>query len=310
MKRLAITSALLLLCAGSAWAWGSYSYYGGGATATASGWNGGGTMSWSWAPSWWGWGWGGGCYAYTYATTYGPGDPKSQWSWGWGGASAQSHSANGGRTADAWANAYNAGWGWWNCGGYAWARAQTSGVPSFATATAHANSWWRYQYWVPWAWWNQWVAYHGWYVPYYLRWYYWGWFDPDTVSFGAFSHDNISEEDLLLMNEGWRDNGDGTFTHVGSTNILNPSDLSYSTNVGGTGHAGWNIYGHDGSQGQDPYEMLMMMKARQIGDDGQGNVLIETDFTQDWQIGIPEPSSLLALCAGLIGAIGAFRRRK
>lgn len=305
----------LALCAGvvavgsaPAWGWGMYNWWGGYTTATATSWNGGSSVSWNYGPSGWGWGWGGGAQVSTYTNTYPAADADS--AWGWNGAACQSHSATPGRTADAYASAYNSNWSWWNSGGYSYARTQTSGVPSYATAYARSNSNWSYQYWVPRSWWyNSWVPQWGWRVPYYMRWYYWGWLDGDQSDMGVEMNLWADQDGskTSVLRDGFHDNGDGTYTQVGSA--LSGSDLMYNPDVGGTGHAGWDILGHDGSQGQDPYQLEFLMNAREIGGDTE-NILLEVSFSIDGYIGqVPEPATGLLLLAATLGLWLRPRRR-
>lgn len=300
----------MAVCSTTAWGYGYYNWYGGYNTATATAWNGGTSVSWNYGPSGWGWGWGGGAYASTYTNTYPGADYDT--SWGWNGASAQSHSAAPGRSADAYAYAYNASWGWWNSGGYSQAIATTSGSPSYATAYAKPSSNWWYTYWVPRNWWyNTWVPAHNWYIPYYMNWYYWGWVDGDqpdmALEMDLSAIDTSLATSQTVLNDGFKDNGDGTFTQLGST--LNPSDLAYNSNVGGTGHAGWDIMGHNGSIGEDPYSLPFLITATDIGGDDD-YIMLRVDFSIDGYIGqgpIPEPATLILF--GL-GGLALLRRKR
>lgn len=289
-------SALLAIPA-SAFSYGWYNWYGGGTTSVANSWNG---FGYSYASR--NWGWGSGAYASAYTNTYPA--ASQQTSWGWGGASASAYSANGSRWASAQATTYNSPW-WWG-GGYSNAVAQTNGSPSYATAYAHTDSWFSYRFWIPRSAWYGWVGNYGWYVPVYYNYYYWGWFDGDMGDMALYN--NLQYNDgsdpnnwTTLLQDGWKDNGDGTFTHLGS--LFSASDLLYEEVM--PGHMGYTILGHDGASGTS-YDLLMMGKAFEVGGDTDF-IEIETTLRIRGDIGqstVPGPAAvapwLVFLTLGLI----------
>ena len=283
IKTLLMVITLLAAISTTALGYGWYNWYGGYNTATATSWNGGTSVSWNYGPTSWGWGWGSNCYAATYTNTY-PG-PDVDRDWGWHNAYAHSHSSSGGRTADAQAYAYNASWSWWNSGGYTNAVAQTSGSPSYASATARANSNWWYTYWVPRYWWyNTWTPVHGWYIPYYWRWWYWGWLDGD-----------MSEEDMAM-----------------AFDMFAPNDLVWNEDVGGTGHPGWDIIGHDGSQNEEPYDIPFLITAQEVGGN-EDYIELLVEFEMGGTLGsetVPEPATIALIGCGLVALAAGTVRRK
>lgn len=301
MKRSLFLAAFapLLLSASGAYGFGWYDWYGGGTTATATSWNGFG-----YAPVYRSWGWGDGNYAYAYTNTY----PyaRSQTSYNWPYASAFAYSSYGGRTAYASASAYDSPW-WWG-GGYTNVVAKTTGSPSYATAYSHASAWYTYQYWVPRAFWYGWTSYYGWYVPYYYRFYYWGWFDGDASDMSVYVNMAFGDGDdptawSQLLCDGWHDNGDGTFSQIGST--FSASDLVPGVQ---DGHNGWFIRGREGDGGT-PYDILFLSKAYEVGGDND-YILIENRFWIRGEVGQPVPAPAAAL-PFLIGTwIGYCRRRR
>lgn len=291
--------ASLFLLASDSSGFGWYNWYGGGSTSTATSSNG---FKYSYSNR--SWGWGSGNYAYAYTNTY----PKanSQVSYSWPTATASSYSSAPGRTAYAYASAQNSSW-WWG-GGYTNAIAQTTGSPSYATAYSHASTWYSYQYWIPRFYWNSWVGLHGWYIPYYYQYYYWGWFDGDATDMSVYMNMRFGDGDVPaswseLLRDGWHDNGDGTYSQIGST--FNSSDL-----VAGVqdGHNGWFITGHDGETGT-PYNISFNSKAYEIGGDSD-YILLENRFWIQGETGqaVPGPAAALAFALGF--GSSCFKRRK
>jgi hypothetical protein len=296
--------AIIIVCPATVWGYGMYNWYGGYTTSTATAWNGGTSASWSYGSTGWGWSWGSGCYASTYARAGSSWD--SDTSWGWSGAHAESHASAPGKSADAWADAYNASWLWWNSGGYTHTVATTSGTNTYATAYARASSNWWYTYLVPRTWWNNtWVPVHGWRIPYYMQWYYWGWLDPMSTEMILGAEDILAGTSTTLLEDGFIDNGDGTVTQVGDD--LDIADLVYDPDVDGAGHAGYNIMGHSGEiETDEPYLIPFLITATEIGGDTE-YIELRVDFSIDGYIGqIPEPATIILLAAGLLG----IKRRK
>ena len=103
--------------------------------------------------------------------------------------------------------------------------------------------------------------------------------------------DEVSGLEVPLMYAFVRDNG-GTLEMHGD---LDPCDLVYSANVGGTGRPGFNIIGHNANIGEDPcvvqpgepeepYLFPFMVDAEIMDDDGQ-NYLVGCRFTVGGNIG-------------------------
>ena len=110
--------------------------------------------------------------------------------------------------------------------------------------------------------------------------------------------DMAAEIDLAVMDEVGgttnplmyahvRDNGDGTFDMTGD---LDPCDLIYNPDVGGTGHPGFDIVGHnanaefEGQEPEEPYMFPFMVAAEEI-DSTAEEVLIRCAFTIDGRVG-------------------------
>jgi len=300
MKKLMLLAACApLLLASSGYGFGWYNWYGGGTTATASSWNG---FGYSYSSR--SWGWGTGNYAYAYTNTY----PyaRSQVSYSWPSAFASAYSSYGGRTAYAYASAHDSPW-WWG-GGYTNAVAQTTGRPSYATAYSHSRAWYTYQYWLPRAYWYGWVSNYGWYIPYHYRFYYWGWFDGDVTDMSVYVNMRFGDGDnptvwTQLLNDGWHDNGDGTFSRIGST--FDPSDLVPGVQ---DGHNGWFIKGHEGDGGT-PYDILFLSQAYEVGGDND-YILLENRFWIQGETGqpVPTPAAVIPFAVGC--ALGFLRSRK
>ena len=177
---------------------GLYNWYGGYNTVAATGVNG-----WNWAPVNSTWSWGTGAYVSAYTNTYPYLDYHT--AAGWAGASASAFSSAPGRSASASASGYNAGYPWWNSGGYFNAIATTSGAPSYATANGRPMSTWTYYYNVPLAYWNAWVIPNGAFVPLSLGWWYWGWFDPpmsDMLLNIELNVDDLNGNSLFTLQDG------------------------------------------------------------------------------------------------------------
>jgi hypothetical protein len=290
--RLAALVLVAALAAVPAMASGLYNYYAGYGTATAVGYNG-----WSSSATGHSWGWGAGAYARAYTNTY----PyaRSAVSVGWTGASATAFSSFAGRTAYASGTGYTAGYPWWGGGGYFNAVATTTGSPSYASAFARPLSYWTYYYTVPAAVWSSWVGLYGWYIPYRLNFWYWGWIDaPDSGDMGfsanLYARDPIAATTTPLLNDGFRHTGGAGYKQRG--NQLSPSDLVYNPDVGGTGREGFDIVGHNGTIGASPYSFAFLNSAELLGFDG-ANFYLQSNFTIDGDIGqVPEPGTW-GLCA-------------
>lgn len=302
--RSAVVAVALLLLVGActpSWGYGYFNWYGGYGAATATGYNG-----WNYNSSSSSWSWGGPASLSVYASTYPPTDSK--WAWGWN-TSLSASASNGGRSAWANASTWNAGWSWWGVGGYLSASAGTSGWPSYASATARSTSYWSYNYWVPRSWWNTWSGRYGWYVPYYYNWYYWGWIDDQMgIAADQWVVDNVDGgKTTSVVKDGFFDNGGGTYDHWGTS--WAGSDLQWSADVDGLGHAGWNIIGHDGSSNENPYQYVFYAKAKEVGGDAD-NIEIQNDFVIDGRItSTPEPPYGLLLLLSVFCVSWVLRRR-
>ncbi|MEK7273728.1 MAG: hypothetical protein AAB110_00595 [Candidatus Desantisbacteria bacterium] len=318
---LVVITIMFVLTTTTAWSWGMYDWWGGYNVATAVSSNG--VNFFHYSPYRWGWGWGPGAQASAYTNTYPYASYQNRW--GWAGASASAYSVNAGppaRNAMAQATAYNSLWPWWGYGGYANAVTRTNGSPSYAYATARANSCWWYNFTVPRIFWNNWIGINGWNIPFLLNWYYWGWLDGDkdaadmAISTNLWAIDSNTGNKVGILKDGFKDTGwengivNSTYTYSQLGNTLNPNDLVFNPNVGGIGQTGWDIIGHNGTLATDtPYEIPFMISAKEVGGDAN-NVELLVEFQINGNIGqTPEPCTMVLMGSGLLMLAGGTRRK-
>ncbi len=306
----------------TAWSFGMYDWYGGFDIATAVGFNGKGSSSITWNNGHTSKNidWNSKAYAFAYANAYPP--SKYQIKWGWAGASASALAANGTRSAMARAEAYKGILPYLPSGAYARVTARTVGSPTFAYATACPYSSWQFEYQMSRMDWNAWTALYGPKIPLNLKWYYWGWLDGDpdakdmAVSMNLWAIDPITGNNVGILEDGFKDTGwengivNGTYTYSQLGNTLNPKDLVFNPNVGGIGHPGWDIIGHNGTIATDtPYEIPFMISAKEVGGDAN-NVELLVEFQMDGNIGqTPEPCTMVLMGSGLLMLAGGTRRK-
>jgi hypothetical protein len=121
------------------------------------------------------------------------------------------------------------GAGSWYCwygpycgGGYASTSASAWGNGR-ATAYASASGNWWHKYIVPIAYWDNWVALNGSYIPIYMNWWYWGNTAPIGTLVTMSVTDNILNTTQTVLNDGFIRQADGTYLQVGT--VLNPADI-------------------------------------------------------------------------------------
>jgi hypothetical protein len=145
-----------------------------------------------------------------------------------------------------------------------------------------------------------------------MKWWYWGWVDgPATemaMEVDLFVIDVVAVTSQTLLDDGFIDNGDGTYTQLGNQLDL-ASDLVFNPNVGGMpGVPGWDIVGRDGTVNDPPYEFDFLVTATEVGGDVD-NIELEVRFDIDGTIGqvapVAVPAAPWAWIASLVVVIAA-----
>lgn len=187
----------------------------------------------------------------------------------------------------------------------------TAGTPSFAQAFMRGAGQAQMIVGAPKDWfYNIWVPHWGSNLPVRLGFWSQGWIDGDYGIAGSMSiHDNVSGTNQTLFSDGFFDNGDGTFSHIGTG--WDPQSLVWNPDVDGEGNSGWNLVGHDLSKQETPYEYSFWVGLQKVGED-ENFVELALDYNIETYMGstpIPEPSSLVLVGCGSVAFLIMLRKR-